>query len=371
MEQRLILNVDDYLPGRYARSKILRQAGFSVLEAQSGDETLRLAAMHKPSLILLDVNLPDANGFEVCKQIRSNPELNSTTVLHISASSIMPQHQVYGLDSGADGYLVEPMEPSVLIATVNAYLRMRRAEDALRRSNQGLEEFAFVISHDLQEPLRNISIYTELLSNHLEPYMDESSRLYQHYVLSGVTRMQKLIKDLLQFSRLINDGTEEGSGTANLEAVLERVLEAMANAIAAENAVVTHDPLPIVKGGENLLEQVIRNLLSNALKYRKPDDPPHIHIASRRTGRSWIVSMQDNGIGFEPKFSERIFTLFQRLHGQEYAGTGVGLAICKRVIEHGGGRIWAESSPGNGSTFHFMLPEPDTSETEPRSRTGE
>jgi len=361
VEQRLILNVDDYLPGRYARSKILRQAGFSVLEAQSGDETIRLATLHKPQLILLDVNLPDANGFEVCKQIRSNPELSATTVLHISASSIMPQHQVYGLDSGADGYLVEPMEPSVLIATVNAYLRMRRAEDALRRSNQGLEEFAFVISHDLQEPLRNISIYTELLSNHLEPYLDEPSRLYQHYVLTGVTRMQKLIKDLLQFSRLIQDGSE-GSGIANLGTVLEQVLEAMANAIEAEGAVVTYDPLPVVKGGENLLEQVIRNLLSNALKYRKPDDPPRIHIAAKRAGRSWIISMQDNGIGFESKFSDRIFTLFQRLHGQEYAGTGVGLAICKRIVEHGGGRIWAESSPGNGSTFHFMLPEPDTSE---------
>ncbi|HEY3838071.1 MAG TPA: response regulator, partial [Bryobacteraceae bacterium] len=173
MEQQIILNVDDYLPGRYARTKVLRQAGFQVVEAQTGKEALDMAILHKPALVLLDVNLPDMNGFEVCKRIREEPALSSLTILHISASAIMPQQQVRGLDSGADGYLVEPMEPSVLIATVNAYLRMRRAEAALRRSNQGLEEFAFVISHDLQEPLRNISIYTELLASHLKAHMDD------------------------------------------------------------------------------------------------------------------------------------------------------------------------------------------------------
>ncbi len=354
MEQRLILNVDDYLPGRYARTKVLRQAGFLVVEAQSGAEALEMAALHKPALILLDVNLPDTNGFEVCRQLRDNPELASVTILHMSASAIMPQQQVHGLDSGADGYLVEPMEPTVLIATVNAYLRMRKAEDALRRSNQGLEEFAFVISHDLQEPLRNISIYAELLSSHLSQHMDETSRMYEHYVRTGVTRMQKLIQDLLQFSRLMHEG-EEGFGNANLETALERTLQGMRNSIDTEHAVITHDPLPKVRGDETLFEQVFQNLLSNALKYRKPDAPPCIQISAGRTGRSWVISITDNGIGFDPKYSDRIFTLFQRLHGQEYSGTGVGLAICKRVIEQAGGRIWAESSPGEGSKFSFTL----------------
>jgi two-component system sensor histidine kinase/response regulator len=354
VEQRLILNVDDYLPGRYARTKVLRQAGFRVLEAQSGQEALDMTALHKPALILLDVNLPDKNGFEVCKQIRANPDLASITVLHISASSVMPQQVVHGLDSGADGYLVEPIEPSVLIATVNAYLRMRMAEDALRRSNEGLEQFAFVISHDLQEPLRNISIYTELLANHLHEHMDESARLYENYVLTGVGRMQKLIHDLLQFSRIIYEG-EQGTGTADLEAALARVLEAMSNAIATENATITHDPLPVVMGDETLLEQVLRNLVSNALKYRKADEPPRVHVSATRTGPSWLISTKDNGIGFESQYADRIFTLFQRLHGQEIPGTGVGLAICKRVVEQAGGRIWAESCPGVGSTFFFML----------------
>ncbi len=354
MEQRLILNVDDYLPGRYARTKVLRQAGFRVIEAQSGREALDLTALHKPSLVLLDVNLPDTNGFEVCKLIRENPDLASITILHISASSVMPQQVVHGLDSGADGYLVEPVEPSVLIATVNAYLRMRTAEDALRRSNQGLEEFAFVISHDLQEPLRHITIYTELLANHLHEHMDDSSRLYENYVRTGVARMQNLIHDLLQFSRVIHEG-EAGSVSANLEAALTRVLDAMGNAIETAQATVTHDPLPVVMGDEILLEQVLRNLISNALKYKKADEPPRVHLSATRSGPSWVISTADNGIGFDVQYADRIFTLFQRLHGQEIPGTGVGLAICKRVVERAGGRIWAESCPGVGSTFFFRL----------------
>jgi light-regulated signal transduction histidine kinase (bacteriophytochrome) len=316
-----------------------------------------MAELHRPALILLDVNLPDQNGLEVCRKIREDPSLSATTVLHISASSIMPQQQAHGLDSGADGYLVEPMEPAVLIATVNAYLRMRRAEEALRRSNQGLEEFAFVISHDLQEPLRNIGIYTELLANHLQAHLDEPSRLYEGYIRTGVTRMQKLIQDLLQFSRVIHEG-QQGTGSADLEKVIERVLEGMQNAIDAQGGTVTTGKLPVVRGDETLLEQVFRNLISNALKYRKPGEPPSIHISAEKTRLSWVIATRDNGIGFDQQFAERIFVLFQRLHGLEYAGTGVGLAICKRVIEQAGGRIWAESKPGVGSTFFIRLGDP-------------
>ena len=354
MDSRLILNVDDYPPGRYARTKILRDAGFHVIEAQTGVETLRMLLLHRPALVLLDVNLPDQTGFEVCRQIRENPDVAATTILHVSASSIMPQHQVHGLDSGADGYLVEPLEPTVLIATVNAYLRMRRAEDALRRSNQGLEEFAFVISHDLQEPLRNISIYTELLATQLEAHMDDTSRLYEDFVRNGVTRMQRLIHDLLQLSRVIYEG-EETPGIADLEVILERVLGAMSSTIEAEQATITHDKLPVVRVDESLMEQVLQNLISNALKYRKAEEPPRVHVSAQSSGWSWVISVTDNGIGFDPKFAERIFVLFQRLHGHEYSGTGVGLAICKRVIERAGGRIWAESSLGKGATFYFRL----------------
>ncbi len=158
-----VLNVDDYAPGLYARTKVLRQAGFDVLEASTGNQTLKLASEHRPDVILLDVNLPDMHGFEVCRRMRTNPALAATTILHISASSVQQQHLVHGLDTGADGYLVEPLDPAVLIATIKAYLRVRQTESALRRSNEDLERFAYRVTHELNEPLRSITTHGQLL----------------------------------------------------------------------------------------------------------------------------------------------------------------------------------------------------------------
>ena len=162
-----ILNVDDYPPGLYARTKILRQAGFEVMEATTGNQTLKLAFEHKPAVILLDVNLPDMHGFEVCRRMRTNPALAASTILHISASSIQEQQQVHGLNTGADGYLIEPVDPAVLVATIKAYLRVRQAESALRRSNEDLERFAYRVTHELNEPLRTITMHGQLLENRL------------------------------------------------------------------------------------------------------------------------------------------------------------------------------------------------------------
>ncbi len=158
-----ILNVDDYRPSLYARSKVLRQAGFEVLEATNGAGALQMLSDLKPPLVLLDVNLPDMTGFEVCKRIRATPTIAGTTVVHISASSSQTRHQVYGLDSGADSYMVEPVEPEVLIATVKAFLRARQAEDALRRSNEDLGRFSYTVAHELSEPLRTITVHAQLL----------------------------------------------------------------------------------------------------------------------------------------------------------------------------------------------------------------
>jgi DNA-binding response OmpR family regulator len=161
--ESLILNVDDYVPGRYARTKILKQAGYPVIEAGTGAEALELVKHQRPALVLLDVNLPDITGFEVCRQLRSDPETETLTILHISASSVLTQHQVSGFEAGADGYLVEPIEPPVLLATVNAYLRARRAEEEMRKTNEELRWFAYRVGHDLNEPLRTITSHTQLL----------------------------------------------------------------------------------------------------------------------------------------------------------------------------------------------------------------
>src|SRR5271156_366064 len=158
-----MLNVDDYPPGLYARTKILREAGFAVLEATTGNQTLKMMSEHKPAVVLLDVNLPDMHGFEVCRRIRMNPALAAITILHISASSVQEQQQVRGLNTGADGYLIEPLDPGVLIATIKAYLRVRQAETALRRSNEDLERFAYRVTHELNEQLRAIPMPEKIL----------------------------------------------------------------------------------------------------------------------------------------------------------------------------------------------------------------
>ncbi len=233
-----------------------------------------------------------------------------------------------------------------------------RARQALERANRELEEFAYVASHDLQEPLRMVNIYTQLLTNELEAHLTGESRGFADQVQGGVKRMEQLLKDLLKFSHILHSGIEAATepGAADLNIALSRALGVLQNRIEEEGATVVAEALPAVRGEEAQLMQVLQNLVGNALKYRRPDAPALIEITSREDGEDWVVSVRDNGIGFDQNQAERVFGLFKRLHQDEYPGTGLGLAICKRVVERYGGRIWAESSPGQGSTFSFALP---------------
>jgi signal transduction histidine kinase len=349
-----ILNVDDYSPGRYARTKVLQQAGFVVREASTGKEALQLAAAYNPSLILLDVNLPDMSGFEVCRLIRKDPKIGSTTVVHISATNIQPQQQVEGLDCGADSYLVEPVDPEVLIATVKAFLRARAAEEALRRSNEELERFGYRVAHDLSEPLRTMIAHTQLLERTLGPHLPENSSKSLSFVIDAASRMQTFIDRLLTYAQLTHVTGQ--TGRFDSEQMLERTLSNLAATINASGARITHDPLPEVMA-DPALEQVFQNLISNAIKYRRTDVEPEIHISARADGDSWVFAIRDNGVGIEELQKENVFQIFRRLHGREIPGNGIGLALSKRIVEAHGGSIWVESVPGVGSTFYFRIPK--------------
>jgi len=265
VEKTCILNVDDYPPGLYARTRILRQAGFDVLEATSGRETLKLASEHLPAVILLDVNLPDIHGFEVCKRVRENPTLATTTILHISASSIQDQEQARGLNTGADGYLIEPIDPMVLLATIKAFLRARNAESALRRSNEDLERFAYRVSHELNEPLRTISMYSQLLENGLAGKIGPEEQQCLDFVQGGAKRMRAFIDDLLRFSQATHAGATVG--LIDMEGVFSDAIRTLGAAIQESNATVTHSPLPSVIA-DSRIEHVLQNLIGNAIKYR-------------------------------------------------------------------------------------------------------
>ncbi|HEY6392908.1 MAG TPA: ATP-binding protein, partial [Bryobacteraceae bacterium] len=348
-----ILNVDDYAPGLYARSKVLKQAGFQVIEAMTGGQTLELVSARMPAIVLLDVNLPDMSGFEVCEQIKRNPKTASTTVLHISASSAQAQHLVTGLNSGADSYLVEPVDPGVLIATIKAFLRTRDAESALRRSNEDLQRFAYMVAHELNEPLRTVSAHTQLLSQQLQRHLDEGTSACIHHVLDGARRMRLFIDDILKYSQAIHNSRDVRP--LNGEAMLADVLANLYAAIEKSCAQITHDPLPVFVA-DGRVEQVFQNLIGNAIKYRRPDVPPQVHVSAQPVSGGWQFSVKDNGLGIDAPYKEQIFHIFRRLQGREIPGSGIGLALSQKIVEAHGGKIWVESEPGAGSTFHFTIP---------------
>lgn len=231
----------------------------------------------------------------------------------------------------------------------------REFEEALRRSNRDLEEFAYVASHDLQEPLRMVAIYSQMLLRRSMVNSEERMAFCQEQIRAGVDRMQVLIRDLLAYSRIIHDEESDNSETCALDKALDRALENLHLRIQETGAVVRREPLPCTVGDEVQLAQLFQNLLANAIKYAKPGTPPVITIQSREAGDECIISVSDNGIGFHPQYAERIFGLFKRLQSSVNPGTGIGLAVCKRILERYHGRIWAESAEGAGSTFYFVL----------------
>jgi len=236
-----------------------------------------------------------------------------------------------------------------------AHDELAKKAEELERSNAELEQFAYVASHDLQEPLRMVSSYTQLLARRYKDQLPAEAQEFMHFTVDGAARMKQLIEDLLAYSRVGTKGKE--LVPVSLEAPLKRALTNLRTAIEESGATVSADALPTVDADEVQLAQVFQNLIGNALKFRGKA-APRIHVGAAEQAGEWQISIADNGIGIEPQYFERIFMLFQRLHAMgEYPGTGIGLAICKKVAERHGGRIWVSSTPGAGSTFHFTLPK--------------
>jgi PAS domain S-box-containing protein len=248
------------------------------------------------------------------------------------------------------------------ISVVEEITERKRADEALgrataelTRSNRDLEQFAYVASHDLQEPLRMVAGYLQLLSERYRGRLDEKADKFIGYAVDGAERMSGLIRDLLDYSRLNSRGEQFQKTSA--EEALCFALKNLASAVEKSGAAIHYDPLPMVRADKSQLRQLFQNLIGNAVKFQSPDRAAQIEVSAKEESSFWHFTVADNGIGFDEKYVDKMFLIFQRLQGRgKFPGTGIGLAICKRIIERHGGEIWANGRPGEGSTFHFTIP---------------
>jgi signal transduction histidine kinase len=383
--QAPILIVDDTRDNLMLFSSMLKPLGQPVVAVSSGPEALAACRENDFAVILLDVQMPEMDGFEVASRIRNSDRGQRTPIIFVTALHTDETKVHKGYSLGAVDYLFKPVVLSVLRAKVAAFIdlfrqqkvlrqALARAQEAehklseqaveLRRSNEELEQFAYVASHDLKEPLRMVTSYVQLLGRRYQGKLDSDADEFIAFATEGAERMRALIDDLLKYSRVGTRGAPFAPTDCN--AILDAVLSNLEVAIEESGAEVQVDELPTLVADPRQLEQVFQNLIANAVKFRG-EAAPQVTVSARRyeeeslDGRlssGWKFSISDNGIGLDPQFAEKIFLIFQRLHHRgEYGGTGIGLAVCKKIVERHGGRISVESKPGTGATFQFTIPD--------------
>jgi PAS domain S-box-containing protein len=504
-----ILVVDDRADGLLALEAVLSSESYNLVQANSGRKALQLAAENDFAVILLDVQMPEMDGFETARLLREHPRSKATPILFVTAINKEERHINQGYESGAVDYIFKPLDPFILKSKVEVFvdlynksqqvqrqallirdleierkerqllelrqesmrrfvnladavphiiikamldgqveyynqrwyeytglnpqtindlalivhpkdrrklvmfwLRMKRhrlqasqievrirnivdgeyrwhlvrivaeiknnevigwigtctdidnikkAEESARqlsqelnRSNKELEEFAYVASHDLKEPLHVVSSFVCLLERRLQPKLSENEGEYLNFIKQGVEQARTLIKDLLEYSRI---GKEKALETVDLSSAIKEACSNLKVAIDETTANIHYGPMPQIKANRLSMVQLFQNLIGNAIKY-KSANLPEIHISAEHKPAGWLFTVRDNGIGIDPQFKDRVFDMFQRLHPRsEYSGTGVGLAICKKIVENHGGRIWVESQLSHGATFYFTIPQ--------------
>ena len=362
-----LLLVDDRPENLLALEAVLAPLGQRMLQARSGEEALRHLLTDEVAVIVLDVQMPGLDGFETAERIKQRERTSDIPIIFLTAISQDLAHLLRGYATGAVDYIFKPVEAEVLRAKVGLFLDLHRktrqlqdqAEQLARktadleRSNHDLEQFAYIASHDLQDPLRVIAGFVELLGDRLGAADDTEVRAWMARITATAGRMSSLIADLLAYARA-------GAGASppepvDLDTALGVALENLASAIDCADATLHSGVLGKAMGRSADIAQVFQNLVGNAVKFSRPGVAPVIDVRALATGDSVTVSVSDNGRGLAEDDLERAFGVFERLDGEPYPGTGLGLAVCRKIVERAGQRIWMAVNDGPGITVHFTL----------------
>lgn len=356
-----VLVVDDSKTMRDMISHLLGEIShqeFEVILAETGQEAVDLYTEHDPKVVLLDYLLPDINGIEVIKSLDENKK-QLPVIMVTSFDDVQLAIDAMGI--GAKGYILKDrlsvdslwIGIKDMLDKIAVQEKLEFNQKELKRSNIELEQFANIVCHDLQAPLRNIAQFTGLIKKDYEEGMDEKMRGYFAHVENSSKNMQELIKDLFDYSKVSIEKAEFEEVDCN--AALEKTLSNLHTDIEENNAKVTYDSLPKVKGRETQISELLQNLIANGLKYQR-EDQVKIHVGVEKKGKEWLFSVKDNGIGMKEHSLEMIFLPFKRLNNTGFSGSGIGLAVCKKIVEQHKGSIWVDSEEGVGSVFFFTLP---------------
>jgi signal transduction histidine kinase len=368
MEKKpVVLNVRHEKLTRSVRNRF-SEIGLHVEESEPGKRALDLISIHDPDLILLEADR-NGEGLELCTRLRVDQQYTGAIAVRILASATSAETAEW-LDRGADALVPESTDDTALISIARSLLRVRSAErqvaaasqrieilrQELERSHQEFQQFALHASHDFQEPLRSIAAFIELMHQQRCGELSEEQSVYLGHVLAGTHQLQRLLDYMLRYSQVAHENPRS-CGMVQLKSIIDSALRSLHEALDSSQAkVLVSGPLPGVWGHFPSLQQVIESLVSNAIKYRRPDAPLSIRIgAELRSQEEWLISIEDNGMGIAKQHHASIFLPFKRLHGRDIPGTGMGLALCRRIVGAHGGRIWVESSPGQGAKFLFTL----------------
>ncbi len=362
-----ILIVDDRPENLLAIESTLDEMDVELVRAMSGSEALSLILRHEFALVLMDVQMPEMDGFEAAQLIRDNEATAQLPIIFVTAISKDERHMMRGYETGAVDYLFKPYNPRVLESKVRVFLDLYRkqrelkdalaalnaSQEALEARSKEMHSFAHIAAHDLKAPLRRISSFSQILVEDYGDKLDDDARGYFDRIVTNARHMTQLVDDLLQYAR--SGKLDKPFETLDMKVLTEQVVKLLETVVEEAEATVEVDYLPLLRGDETSLKQLMQNLIANALKFRGEESPVVKVTAAEVDGR-WQFSVSDNGIGIPEEHQEKVFGSFERLHSQtEFEGSGLGLATCKKLVEQHRGKIWLESTQGEGTTFHFTV----------------